>query len=351
MPEVVIIGAGVIGASIAAHLAEHGVRDVLLVERASQLGAGSTARATGGFRAQFATEVNVRMSLLSREELRAHPELGYRPCGYLFLARAEETLRVLREAQRVQHACGLHEARMIDAREAKELNPAIDDPLIIGGAFCPTDGFLAPMSILREYSRELRIQFDTAVLGLRTNGDRVLALQTSRGEIEGDVFVNAAGAWARAFGDVPVEPLERHVMPTIPTSVLPDDMPMTIWAEDGFHLRVRDGRVLLLSPERDVITPAHERVPVLRDVAVDRDAAWSGFYEMSPDHHAIVGRSMPYTNLFLANGSSGHGVMHSPAIGRVVAELIAGAETSIDVTALRASRFAEGKPIEAPSLL
>jgi sarcosine oxidase subunit beta len=351
MPEVVIIGAGVMGASIAAHLAGRGVRDVLLVERGSELGAGSTARATGGFRAQFATEVNVRMSLLSREELRGHPEFGYRPCGYLFLAREAETLRVLRDAQRVQHACGLHEARMIDAREAKELNPAIDDPLIIGGAFCPTDGFIAPMSILRGYARDLRISFGVEVTGLRTNGDRVLALQTSVGEIGGDVFVNAAGAWAKSFGDVPVEPLERHVVPTVLTNVLPDAMPMTIWAEDGFHLRVRDGRVLLLSPERDVITPAHERVPVLRDVPVDRNAAWSGLYEMSPDHHAIVGRSVPYVNLFLANGSSGHGVMHSPAIGRVVAEMITGAETSIDVTALRASRFAEGKAIEGPSLL
>ena len=128
-------------------------------------------------------------------------------------------------------------------------------------------------------------------------------------------------------------------------------MPMTIWAEDGFHLRVRDGRVLLLSPERDVITPAHERVPVLRNVALDPEAAWSGFYEMSPDHHAIIGRSVPYANLFLANGSSGHGVMHSPAIGRVVAEMITGAETAIDVRGLRASRFAEGAALEGVSLL
>jgi len=351
MPEVVIIGAGVIGASVAAHLAGLGVRDVLLVDRGSELGAGSTARATGGFRAQFATEVSIRMSLLAREELRARPEFGYRPYGYLFLARAEETLRVLREAQRVQHACGLREARMIDAHEAKAINPAIDDPRILGGAFCPTDGFIAPMEMLRGYARGLRIELGVEVRGLRTDGDRVLALQTSRGEIGGDVFVNAAGAWAAAFGDVPVEPLERHVVPTVPTDVLPDAMPMTIWADDGFHLRVRDGRVLLLAPESDPVAPALERIPLLRDVAIDRAAAWSGFYEMSPDHHAIIGRSVPFTNLFLANGSSGHGVMHSPAIGRVVAEMIAGVETSIDVTAVRPSRFLENDAIAGPSLL
>jgi len=345
MPEVVIIGAGVMGASVAAHLAGLGVRDVLVVDRGAELGAGSTSRATGGFRAQFASEVNVRMSMLSREEL------DVRPHGYLFLARNEETMQVLRDAQRVQHACGLREARMIDAKEAKEINPAIDDPLIIGGAFCPTDGFIAPMEILRGYARGLRIEFDVEVRGLRTDGDRVLALQTSRGEIAGDVFVNAAGAWAAAFGDVPVEPLERHVLPTVPTHALPDSMPMTIWADDGFHLRVRDGRVLLLAPSFDPEAPARERVPVLRDVAVDRAAAWSGFYEMSPDHHAIVGRSVPFANLFLANGSSGHGVMHSPAIGRVVAEMIAGVPTSIDVRALRPSRFIEGEAIGGGSLL
>jgi glycine/D-amino acid oxidase-like deaminating enzyme len=351
MAEVVVIGGGVMGASVAAHLAGLGVRDVLIVDRGAELGAGSTARATGGFRAQFATEVNVRMSMLSREELRARPEFGYRPHGYLFLARGDETMQVLRDAQRVQHACGLHEARMIDAKEAQELNPAIDDPLIAGGAFCPTDGFIAPMEILRAYARDLRIEFGVEVHGLRTDGERVIALRTSRGEIAGDVFVNAVGAWAAAFGDVPVEPLLRHVLPTMPTNALPDAMPMTIWADDGFHLRVRDGRVLLLAPSFDPEAPARERVPVLRDVAVDRSAAWSGFYEMSPDHHAIVGRSVPFANLFLANGSSGHGVMHAPAIGRVVAEMIAGAKMSIDVHALRPSRFIEGEAIAGPSLL
>jgi len=352
MNRVVIIGAGVMGLSVAAHLRDLGADDVVVIDRASELGEGSsTSRATGGFRAQFATEVNVRLSLLAREELRARPEMGYRPCGYLFLAREESTLEILREAQRVQHACGLAEAQMIDAREACEINPAISDPLLIGGAFCPTDGFIAPLNVLATYARDAHIRFETDAIGLRTTGDRVTAVETSRGAIEGDVFVNAAGAWAARFGDVPVTPLERHVLPTVETNVLPEAMPMTIWADDGFHLRVRDGRVLLLSPDIDPEAPARERVPCLREVAVDRASAWSGFYEMSPDHHAIVGRSVPYANLYLANGSSGHGVMHSPAIGRLVAEMITGAPMSLDITALRPSRFAEGCAIEAPTLL
>src|ERR1043165_6839901 len=156
MPQVAIVGAGVIGASIAWHLGELGCSDVVVLDRAPALGGGSTPLATGGFRAQFSTEVSVRMSLLSREKLRRFPDeigvdSGYRPYGYLFLASSEPTLATLRDAQRVQHACGVAEARMIDAGEAREINPAIGDNAIAGGAYCPTDGFIRAMQILRGY--------------------------------------------------------------------------------------------------------------------------------------------------------------------------------------------------------
>jgi sarcosine oxidase subunit beta len=145
-------------------------------------------------------------------------------------------------------------------------------------------------------------------------------------------------------------------------------MPMTIWIDDGFHIRVRDDRALLLWPDRpdtqdpydatvdprwldDVVRTAHQRVPCLRDVPIDRERCWGGLYEMSPDRHAILGRSTEHENVFLANGSSGHGVMHSPAIGQVVAEMILDGRAAIDVDALRPSRFAEGKAIVSSELL
>jgi sarcosine oxidase subunit beta len=374
--RVAIIGGGVIGASIAWHLAAPGIRDVIVLDRAPGPGGGSTPLATGGFRTQFATEVNVRLSLLARKELENFDEWvgadsGYRQCGYLFVTREAATLDALRDSQRVQHACGATDSRMISPDEARKLNPAIDDPELIGGAFCPTDGFVRAPRILRGYSQgaaRLGVKFDygVEVRALRTEGDRVIALETSRGDVFADVFVNAAGAWAAAFGDVPIVPLRRQVASTVRTEVLPEWMPMTIWVDDGFHLRVREERVLLLQPDEPppgfetnvdeqwlarVTALAHERVPRLRDVPIDRDACWAGLYEMSPDHHAILGPSVPYSNLFLANGSSGHGVMHAPAIGLVIAEMIAGRKTSIDVTALRASRFAEGAEITGVSLL
>ena len=378
MPSVVIIGAGVIGASIAWHLALRGVRDVVVLDRGDELGAGSTPRATGGFRAQFATSADIALSLLSREKLiRFEDEIGvdsgYRPYGYLFIAQSKQAMAQLRLANELQHACGLSEARVIDAREVRAINPAVEDDAIIGGTFCPTDGFIRAMKILNGYAAAaqrsgVRFEFGVAVRGMRIEDDRIVALETSRGDVYGDVFVNAAGAWAGTLGvDLPVAPLRRQVAATVETDILADTMPMTVWADDGFHFRVRDRRVLLLWPDSPpssfditfdpdswlprVLSFAHARVPCLRDVPIDPSACWAGLYEMSPDHHAILGRAPALSNFYLANGASGHGVMHAPAIGHVIADLIVDGRTSIDIHALRPSRFAEGEGIEATALL
>jgi sarcosine oxidase subunit beta len=168
---------------------------------------------------------------------------------------------------------------------------------------------------------------------------------------------------------VPVEPLRRRVAVTGPFDELPEDMPMTIFLEDGFHLRVRDGRVLLLLPDEpdaadpfdqsvedawveSVLGTARERVPCLEEASIDRAKCWAGLYEMSPDDHALLGRVEEIDNLYLANGSSGHGVMHAPALGQLLAEIMLdGAASTLDAHALRPSRFAEGDPNLAPTLL
>ncbi|MEA2328499.1 MAG: hypothetical protein QOE68_3458 [Thermoanaerobaculia bacterium] len=362
--------------SIAYHLAARGVRDVVVLDRGNEPGAGSTPRATGGFRAQFATAADIALSLLSREKLiRFSDEIGvdsgYRPYGYLFIARSSQAMAQLRIANELQHACGLPEARIIDADEVRRINPAVVDDAIVGGTFCPTDGFIRAMKIVGGYfaaAQRLGVRFDfgVTVRGMRIEGDRIAALETSRGDVLADVFINAAGAWAGTLGvDIPVAPLRRQVAATIETDVLSDTMPMTVWADDGFHFRVRDRRVLLLWPDSppssfdatfdpswlpQVLAFTNARVPCLRDVPIDPDACWAGLYEMSPDHHAILGRAA-MTNLYVANGCSGHGVMHAPAIGQVLSELILDGRSSIDIHALRPSRFAEGEGIEAAALL
>ena len=333
MHDIAIIGAGVVGASIAYHLARRGC-DVIVADRAPDFGAGSTPKATGGFRAQFDSETNVRLSMLSRRKLLTFEEEtgvdpGYVPRGYLFLACNDDELRALAEAQRVQHACGLTEARMIDAREAREINPKIGDDSVIGGAFCPTDGFIRAMNILRGYTEAGKR------LGVR------FLFNTPEEDVSARIIINAKGAWCGP----PVVPMRRNVVATVPTDVLDASMPMTVWAGDWYHLRVRDGRVLLLWPDDpvidddawldEVIRMTRARMPCLNDVPLGE--RWSGLYEMSPDKHALLGRVAE--NRYVANGSSGHGVMHAPALGQLLAELIVDGRASIDITALDPLRF------------
>lgn len=385
--DVVVIGAGVIGSSIAYHLARRGL-SVRVLDRSPTPGTGSTGRATGGYRAQFATRVNVQLSLLSRAKLLSFADetggdSGYAPVGYLFCAHDARALDGLLAAQAVQRDAGLDGARAVDVQDIAELNPALATEGLVGGVFCQTDGYIRPLGLLLGYrnaARALGVQFDdnAACIALESEmqqGERRLtAVRTADERIACGTIVNAAGPWAAsvsamAGATLPVVPLRRQVASTVETRVLPADMPMTIMTDDGFHMRVRDGRVLLLWPDTpatpdpfdhafdpawlpEVTRRARARVPVLRDVAVDRNACWSGLYEMSPDDHLIFGATPGIGNFMLANGSSGHGVMHSPAVGQLMAELLCdGVAHSVDMHAVRASRFDEGDSLAAPVLL
>jgi sarcosine oxidase subunit beta len=379
MPDVVVVGAGVIGASVAWHLARQGLR-ALVLEREASPGQGSTGRATGGFRAQYGTAINVRLSLLAREKLRRFEaetgvDPGYAPNGYLWLARTEAQMELLRSAQEIQHAAGLHEAVMLDVARIRDVNPHVRTDGLAGAAFCPTDGFIRPLDILRGYLQGVQVRPNARVTGLRRQGVRIEAVQLADGsEIPAGAVVDAAGPWAgpvaRLAGvDLPVAPLRRQVGSTVDTEALPPSMPMTVWVEDGLHVRARDGRVLLVWPTpgdprdpestaleagwlEEVKRKAAERVPALAGVPVDPRRSWAGLYEMSPDQHAVLGRAPGCENLFLCNGNSGHGVMHAPALGQLLAEIIVhGKARSLDVHALRPSRFAEGELNPAPRLL
>lgn len=383
--EVIVIGGGVIGASVAYHLAARGCSSVLVLERNREPGQGSTSRATGGFRAQFGSEINVRLSLLSREKLlRFEEELdvdpGYRQCGYLFLAGDEAQLDALREAQEVQRAAGLEETRQVGPEEIVEINAAVRAEGLIGGVYGPTDGFIRPMEILRGYvegAGRLGVRFEYGVEceGFELDGEGgISTVRTPDGDVYAGSVVNAAGPWAAVVAreaglDLPVEPLRRQAAVTEPFDALPEDMPMTVFVEDGFHLRVRDGRVLLLLPDEpetadpfdqsvedawvgSVVETARERVPCLEEASIDREECWAGLYEMSPDGHALLGSVEEIDNLYLANGSSGHGVMHAPALGQLLAEIMLdGAASTLDAHALRPSRFAEDEPNLASTLL
>jgi sarcosine oxidase subunit beta len=212
----------------------------------------------------------------------------------------------------------------------------------------------------------VELEWEVEVTGFRLGkSNRVAVVETSRGQVSADAVVNAAGPWAAQVAqwaglDLPVVPLRRQVAATAPIDLLPDTMPMTIFTNDGFHVRVREGRILLLWPTpgvpgrpfdtglddewiEAVVEKAHRRVPVVRRAVINRDACWAGLYEVTPDKHAILGAAPDCPNLFLVNGCSGHGVMHAPALGQLLAEVMSdGAASTVDVSPLRPNRFQEG---------
>jgi glycine/D-amino acid oxidase-like deaminating enzyme len=375
--DVVVIGAGVMGASVAYHLARQGCRDVLVLERFGSSGLGSTGKATGGFRCQFTTEVYVRVSLLARERLRHFKEEfgvdpGYRPVGYLFMVKNAAQLQSLRSAMAVQRAAGLEDVHEVSTDEIRRLSPEVRADDLIGGVFGPTDGYIVPLEIMRgfiEAAQRLGVRFEYGAgwVECHTEGDRIVGVRTERGTVETRRVVNAAGPWAglvaqSAGVEIPVSPLRRQTAVTQPFPRLSADTPMTINVDDGFHFRVRDGRAWLLWPQDTpaadpfdttfdrrwlpgLLERAHDRVPCFRDVEIDLDRCACGLYEMSPDKHALVGPSPGVEGLYLINGSSGHGVMHSAVLGQLLTEIMLdGRAHTLDIQALRPSRFAEGEP-------
>jgi sarcosine oxidase subunit beta len=382
--EVVIIGGGIVGASIAWHLSEAGCRNVLIVERESHQGKGSTGKSMGGVRAQFATAPNIQMSLYSIpfyaafEERLGHPS-GYRGQGYLFVATKPSHLAYLQTNQALQKKLGLKQARMVTREEIVAVVPQLRADDILGGSFCPTDGFVDPYSVMVGFTTKACEQGatlwrSTEVTAIQRNCSGITGVETTRGPVSTRVVVNAAGPWAASAAalvgvELPVEPMRRMLIPTEPFDGVSHEVPMVIDMSNGFHFRPESLGFLLAwnDPEEKlgfntnfepsfiekVLTRAADRVPCFENLAVNPKRAWAGLYEMSPDHHAIIGPVPEVSGFFCANGFSGHGVMHSPATGRIIADLILHGETDVvdNVDVLSPARFARGELLHETAIL
>lgn len=381
--DVVIVGGGIVGSSIAYHLKAAGCKSVLVIERESAQGKGSTGKSMGGVRAQFSTPVNIRMSLYSIpfyasfEERLGYP-CGYRPQGYLFCATTDKHLAYLRANYERQVTMGLKDVRLLDADEIRQGFPQLRADDIIGGSFCSTDGFVDPYSAMIGFmtwavDHGATLWKNTAVTAIRQAADGAFELQTSRGLVSTRTVVNAAGAWAaevaRFLGiDLPVEPLRRMLVPTEPFDQFPHSAPMIIDMSNGFHFRPEALGFLLAwnDPEETsgyktdfdpafiekILTRAANRVPCFENVAVNPKRAWAGLYEMTPDHHPILGPVPDVTGFYLANGFSGHGVMHAPATGKILSDLILNRHTDlVDTSLLEFARFGAGRLIEETAVL
>jgi sarcosine oxidase subunit beta len=382
--DVVIIGGGIVGSSIAWHLTSAGCKTVLVLERESSQGKGSTGKSMGGVRAQFSTSINIQMSLYSIpfyasfEETLRHPS-GYRNQGYLFVATAESHLSYLRANFTRQKTLGLETVRMVTTEEIVKMLPQLRADDVLGGSFCSTDGFVDPYSAMtgfmtRAADQGATLWKKTEVAGIARDQNGVCGVETSRGHVATRTVVNAAGAWAAEIArlaglELPVEPLRRMLVPSEPFEEFPHSSPMIIDMSTGFHFRP-EGRGFLLAwndPEETpgyktdfepsfiekILTHAANRVPVFENLAINPKRAWAGLYEMTPDHHAILGPVPGVPGFFLANGFSGHGVMHAPATGKILSDLILTGKTRVvnDVSVLGFDRFAKGALLHETAVL
>jgi sarcosine oxidase subunit beta len=368
--EVVVVGGGATGTSIAFHLAEAGV-DVCLLERDS-LSSGSTSRAAGGIRTQFSDPLNIAIGLRSVEAFsrfaeRPGGEIDFHQVGYLFLLDREEDVEAFEQSVAVQNGLGVP-SRVVDPAEAAGLSPLAGLDGVLAATFCPLDGHASPEAVAQGYAAGARSHGATVLTGreaaaIEAEGGTVQGVVTDQGTIATGAVVVAAGVWSPALArtagvDLPVEPVFREVVTTAPVAGLPDRIPLTVDFTSGFYFH-REGPGLLIGmadrnqrPGFDAPTDpdwlehvtevAARRAPAFLDMGIAH--GWKGYYEVSPDYNGLVGEAPDVERLLYATGFSGHGFMQAPAVGEIVRDLYLGREPFVDVTPLAAERFA----LEAP---
>jgi sarcosine oxidase subunit beta len=381
--EIVIIGGGVVGASVAFHLVERGAKNVLILERETEQGRGSTGAATGGVRAQFETDINIKMSLYSMDFFREWDfDCEYEPKGYLFFATKDEGLNYLRRNVEKQLMLGVKDVEIVDTDEIGRIVPGMNCDDIVGGSFGRHDGFINPLAVMRGFTEGAvrggaKLRFGVDVFGLRVEGGRLTGVETSEGLIECEAAVICTGARAAELAsaagiDLPVVPQRRQIVWARTRETMSAEMPMVIDIGTGFHFRpAKDFRqraneagtqnrdILFAYPDPDetagvradfddsfigkVYERAEHRAKFLFEAECVRDRCRAGLYENTPDHHAILG-GCEVGGLYFANGFSGHGVMHSPATGRALADIILDSGPGVlDVSCLSIERFEKGE--------
>ncbi len=368
--EVVVVGGGAVGTSIAFHLAEAGA-GVCLLER-DALSSGSTSRAAGGVRTQFSDPLNIAIGLRGVEAFtrfaeRPGWEIDFRQVGYLFLLDRPEDVERFGQSVALQNDLGVP-SRLVEVSEAERLSPLAGLDGVLAATFCPLDGHASPEAVAQGYAAGARSHGADVVTGCSAtavaldDGD-VRGVVTDQGTIETDTVVCAAGVWSPAFAstagvELPVEPVFREVVTTSPVEALPDPIPLTVDFTTGFYFH-REGPGLLIgmsdrnqAPGFDAPTDpawlehvtevAARRAPSFLDMGLAH--GWKGYYEITPDHNALVGQAPELERFFYATGFSGHGFMQAPAVGEIMRDLILGREPFVDVSPLAAERFALDTP-------
>jgi sarcosine oxidase subunit beta len=336
------IGGGVLGAPALHYLVELGCERPVLVERET-LASGSTGRCAGGVRTLFSDELNRRVceeSIVRFERFAEEigQELDLRLWGYLFLLDdAADAVRFERDG-----------ARMLAPEEARGIVPQLEVDGLVAAAFNARAGYVTPDLVVQGYARRAagrgaHIEQSCAATRILTSGGRVTGVETDRGTIETERVVLAAGVWSRDLHDLPVERERRHMFFTEDAPSFPRELPLTIDFGTGFYFH-REGDALALGGREQTIEElapvAARRLPALEDIGIR--SSWWGWYEMSPDHNALVGAAADPAGLVYATGFSGHGFQQGPVIGEYLAQLALGVDPTFDLSQFSVERFAAG---------
>jgi sarcosine oxidase, subunit beta len=373
--DVVIIGAGAIGCSVAYHLGVRGAKNVVVIEQ-EFVGSGTTSKAAGGIRVQFPTEVEIKFSMESLEFFkRFHEVMGVNPylrqVGYLFLLGNEHDVEQYKLQMALQRQYGL-DVRLITPQDARTIVPQLRVDDLLAAVYSPQDGYADPHTVVQGYAAKarecgVRILEQTEVTGIRLQGERVVGVETTSGAIDTRLVVNAAGPWAMRVAEmvgatVPVYPRRRHIFVTEPFADFVNPSPLVIDRTSGFYCRT-EGRSILMSPgdvqevqgykvsidwsmAEEAARKAVHRVPVLERAGIM--SGWAGLRPLTPDEHAIIDYLPGVEGCLCAIGFCGHGFQHSPAAGKVVAEMILEGKPSTDISALSFARFHEAAPTPTP---
>ncbi|GIK38609.1 MAG: FAD-dependent oxidoreductase [Chloroflexota bacterium] len=381
--DVVIIGGGVMGASVAYHLAERGGVSVTLLEQEEQFGLGSTGRCAGGIRHQFSTEVNIRLSIESIQMMERFPEeigqeIGLNLIGYLFVLDNEQDFEQFKRNVALQHSLGI-ESTVLSVDDIHRRVPLLNLEGVVGGTIYERDGLADPNSIVQGYinkTRQLKQANPALAINLLNHvtvtnvrmspSGRVQAVMTNEGEIATETVVIAAGAWSGRFGEtvgvnIPIVPVRRQIAVTTPIRQLPPDFPFVLFFGQSLYFHPESGQSILTGKSNSSepvgfntevdpkwtethLLEAMHRFPLLEQAGLLSE--WAGLYEVTPDEQAILGRLPGVEGVIMAAGFSGHGFMHGPIVGKLMAEeILEGRAYSINIDDLRYERFALGKDV------
>ena len=359
------------GCSLAFYLARAG-RTVTVVDR-GRIGQGATAACAGGIRAQFSTEINIRIGMEAKGILtRFADETGqsadFRPVGYLFLLATEEERSRFREAVGRQRRCGVDDVVELSPADAQAMVPGLRIDDLSGATFCPSDGLAGPNDVTYGYANAARrhgavIYEDTAVTAFLRSGDRVEGIRTAAREIDCAQTVICAGPWSAPVGAMlglalPIVPSRRQVFVTEPFDGIRRSSPMTIDFHTSFYFHPEGEGVLFGMSDPDtpagddtrvdwafldqITAVAQRRWPPLLEARVK--TAWAGLYENTPDFQPLIGPLQ--AGLWIAAGFSGHGFMMAPVVGRWLAGWMAEGAPPVDLSAFAPDRFAAGARVE-----